>query len=521
MVVVVVSFFKCVFVLFFCINLFAQESTDTDSCIEATNIAMQKCHAASIVIENSCSVKSEDTTNRDALDLLNKYSKESSAESAQGVIIVKGSMYTDALRLHKQVASACKSESEKYLSQCSGLRKNIQSCEDSETSTNGNFVSLDKNLLNIAEAKVASAAENLSEISAKIDQLENEINKAAVELCKQNFDTLTKPENCDNPNAEFMKKADHSFASCSKENSSYDKLNCFSVIKPSLKGDYATPPQQASSNSQEISRTAASVTEKEQPIAQQGQEKLAAGSSVAVAQVAQTGLSQKNDKSGNQEKFGEVAFSKTSSVELENKNKSADFKMPSLATILKVATGAVLVYGLVTGKLKTWYNKFIDAFNPYSSSNSRSPTSSGGSSSAGGSGCYGTFSGTIDMPPQNERIIARDIKIRSMGKQVTGNPSIDNAATGGGSPDGGMFLTGSFSWETDVNCRVTSGTAIIFGHPFGITGTVNKDRTFNLSYLGPMPGYITSDNLIKGKLQHGGGEEYIYGILNGRFTPRK
>ena len=138
--------------------------------------------------------------------------------------------------------------------------------------------------------------------------------------------------------------------------------------------------------------------------------------------------------------------------------------------------------------------------------------------SSKGIGCTGSFVGSLDAPPHEERIAARNEALRRDGISVTGNDAIDNAATGGGGVDGGMYLEGSFSFETDANCNVIKGDAIIFGYPFGITGTVRQDRTFSLSYLGPIEGQVNSDNSISGKLLHGGGSEYIYGILNGVFT---
>ena len=196
--------------------------------------------------------------------------------------------------------------------------------------------------------------------------------------------------------------------------------------------------------------------------------------------------------------------------------------------------GAIAKIGLMAAAAWIYVKELTKGFKKKDedTSASRSTASSGSGSSsssnpsgtkavAGGKGCTGTFVGTIDAPSHAERIKARNIKLNNMGYQLTGNDYEDNGATGGGGVDGGMYLTGSFSFETDANCKVISGQAIIFGHPFDISGTVNQNRTFNLSYLGPMLGVITADNKISGKLQHGGGEEYIHGVLNGRFTPKK
>jgi hypothetical protein len=136
-----------------------------------------------------------------------------------------------------------------------------------------------------------------------------------------------------------------------------------------------------------------------------------------------------------------------------------------------------------------------------------------------GKGCTGSYVGGASPPSHEVRIATRNRALAAKGIALTGNDAIDNAATGGGGVDGGMYLEGSFAFETDANCNVIKGDFVIFGYPFGISGTVNQDRTFNLSYLGPIVGQVNADNSITGELQHGGGEEYIHGVLWGTFTP--
>jgi hypothetical protein len=135
-------------------------------------------------------------------------------------------------------------------------------------------------------------------------------------------------------------------------------------------------------------------------------------------------------------------------------------------------------------------------------------------------GCTGSYVGGANPPSQDVRRAVRDQSLRAKGL----NPDLmteaeRNAATGGGGLDGGMYLEGNFAFETDANCNVVKGDFVIFGYPFPISGTVNQDRTFNLSYLGPIVGEVNADNSITGQLQHGGGEEYIHGVLWGKFTP--
>lgn len=133
--------------------------------------------------------------------------------------------------------------------------------------------------------------------------------------------------------------------------------------------------------------------------------------------------------------------------------------------------------------------------------------------------CQGSYVGNVDMPPHEERIIARNEGLKRKGLPLTGNDAIDNRAQGGGDPDGGMWLTGNFDFQADATCKVT-GTVAIFGYPFALNGVIQPDGTFTLDYLVPLfVGKVNPDNTVTGKLMHGGGEEYIYGYINGRFTP--
>jgi hypothetical protein len=135
-------------------------------------------------------------------------------------------------------------------------------------------------------------------------------------------------------------------------------------------------------------------------------------------------------------------------------------------------------------------------------------------------GCTGSYVGYASPPSQDVRRATRDRALISRGYDISNlSEEQKNALTGGGGLDGGMYLEGSFAFETDVNCNVVAGDFVIFGYPFGISGTVNQDRTFTLSYLGPIVGQVNADNSISGQLQHGGGEEYIHGVLSGTFTP--
>ena len=58
---------------------------------------------------------------------------------------------------------------------------------------------------------------------------------------------------------------------------------------------------------------------------------------------------------------------------------------------------------------------------------------------------------------------------------MTGNDAIDNAEAGGGGLDGGIYMTGSYAFETDANCNVVKGTTMVFyAYQYDISGTVNQ-----------------------------------------------
>ena len=137
--------------------------------------------------------------------------------------------------------------------------------------------------------------------------------------------------------------------------------------------------------------------------------------------------------------------------------------------------------------------------------------------------CYGSFVGIASAPPKSVRIAARNNRLASLTPPyiLTGNDALDNAATGGGGIDGGMYLEGTFDFSTDAKCAVTSGTFTIYGEVFSVFGTVNSDRTFDLNYgYGPISGKINSNNTISGTVEEGG-NDFVKGVLSGKFTPTK
>lgn len=143
------------------------------------------------------------------------------------------------------------------------------------------------------------------------------------------------------------------------------------------------------------------------------------------------------------------------------------------------------------------------------------------------SGCAGSYVGNYGPPSHEERIRLRNLSLANRGIGVTGNDDIDNANAGGGSPDGGIWMGGSYNFQTDGNCNVTSGSTMIFyTYEYGIGGTVNKDGTFKLIWSGQgsqgdIVGRIEANNSITGKFYHPAPDNFVYGDLSGTFTPSK
>ncbi len=147
--------------------------------------------------------------------------------------------------------------------------------------------------------------------------------------------------------------------------------------------------------------------------------------------------------------------------------------------------------------------------------------------SSGAKGCAGSYVGNYGPPSHEERIRLRNLSLQGRGVAVTGNDDIDNANAGGGSPDGGIWMGGSYNFQTDGNCNVTSGSTMIFyTYEYGIGGTVNKDGTFKLIWSGQgsqgdIVGRIEANNSITGKFYHPAPDNFVYGDLSGTFTPSK
>ncbi len=197
--------------------------------------------------------------------------------------------------------------------------------------------------------------------------------------------------------------------------------------------------------------------------------------------------------------------------------------------LVMIFTGQINSSGAMTGT-------YIEAAHPddpskHGSFSLQGPANGGGSSSsssAGGSAssCTGSYVGTYDMPPSHEeRIRIRNLSLVANGYAVTGNDAIDNANAGGGGIDGGIYMQGSYAFETDANCNVVKGTTMIFYvYEYSISGNVVKGGTSTLTWsgqgsAGDMIINVDSNNGISGTFHHGAPNTFVYGVISGKFTP--
>lgn len=141
--------------------------------------------------------------------------------------------------------------------------------------------------------------------------------------------------------------------------------------------------------------------------------------------------------------------------------------------------------------------------------------------SSGAGTCEGSYAGSIDPPSHEVRIANRNRQLASIGYVLTGNDAVDNAATGGGGEDGGIYLFGAFAFETDANCNVVKSNGNIFGVPTTASGKVNADKSFSLTApeAGPLVGSVDASGHVSGEQQEFG-KEWVHGVLNGKYVSK-
>jgi len=152
---------------------------------------------------------------------------------------------------------------------------------------------------------------------------------------------------------------------------------------------------------------------------------------------------------------------------------------------------------------------------------STTTTASAGSATS----CTGSFVGSYDAPSHEERIRLRNLSLQGRGIAVTGDDATDNANAGGGGADGGIYMTGSYAFETDANCNVVKGTTMVFYvYQYDISGKVNSDGSFSLIWSGQgsqgeLAGKADAGGVITGKFYHPPADNFVYGVMSGKFTP--
>lgn len=82
--------------------------------------------------------------------------------------------------------------------------------------------------------------------------------------------------------------------------------------------------------------------------------------------------------------------------------------------------------------------------------------------------------GTFSMPAHAQRIASRDAALLRTGNVITGNDDVDNAVLGGGSPDGGIWLSGRFHFEIDAGGQNTAASwiSVFSDEHFSVNGGI-------------------------------------------------
>lgn len=142
----------------------------------------------------------------------------------------------------------------------------------------------------------------------------------------------------------------------------------------------------------------------------------------------------------------------------------------------------------------------------------------------------GHYAGQIDPPPREVRLQNRDNRLIEQGYTPTGTDA-DNALTGGGGLDGGIYLAGAFQFDVDANGNITTGEFIIHGYSFPVSsGHMRADGSFEIdasqvpvrgrwngSSFDYTPTYATDS--ARGSKVLEPGREFVYGDMVGSFTP--
>ena len=473
---------------------------------------IENCTSLSVNVKSSCEFAVEKKMDNEALEVLNK-SGTPDDEKRRGLLVLTGSQNTNHKIDLTNEKQKCEIAIGAYKRDCEHIEVEFNNCKPSTSvvSMNGDESSSDALASSISEAKEAltSSEQNLSDSEKKIKDLDTEIKENIVNLCKDQLGPEPK-SGCKEPSAEFTKNAKQSFNICSPSYEHYDSSKCITSVKPSVDLNAnvsnatpkATPTTEtlAPPKQQSMANPEAPQVKPEAPAADQAKAPAAAPAQAPAKTQAPA-----------QVKTEPKVLPETT-LDSAKSSKNSDFKAPSIGTIAKYALLGALAYGAVTGKLKTWGKKIVNAINPLSKNSSAN--TGGGNTSGGASGTTAaSIKGVVNPPSQAERIAMRD-RNRANGDRD------------GGGLDGGIYMQGAFELKTDANGIVTSSNVIIHGTSgFTAVGRVTRSGTsiLNLKESGihdvGLLELIVNNGKVSGKMRHGGGKEWIYGDVVGTYSP--
>jgi hypothetical protein len=195
--------------------------------------------------------------------------------------------------------------------------------------------------------------------------------------------------------------------------------------------------------------------------------------------------------------------------------------------LVMVFTGQINSAGLLTGTyFEPAFPNDPSKAGTFSLQGPKNGTTTAGPTTGGAAkSCTGSYVGNYSAPEQAERREARNRSLAGRGIPVTGNEDIDNANAGGGPPDGGIWMAGSFAFETDANCNIIKGTTLVFyAFEYNISGTIVKSGTSDLTWsgqgsVGQMEVTVDANNKVGGSFRHPAPDTFIRGIIDGTFTP--
>ncbi len=465
---------------------------------------IENCTNLSVYVKSSCEFAVEKKMANEALEALNK-SDTPEDEKRRGLRVLTGSQYTNDkidLTAKKQT---CEMAIGEYRRDCEHIEVEFNNCKPSIS------VDSDALALSISEANEAltSSEKKLSDSKKEIEDLDKKIDKSIVSLCENKFG---REEGCKKPTPEFTENAKKSFNICSKSYEHYDSSKCITSVKPSVDSnanvsnatpkvtpttETLAPPEQQSKANPEAPQVKAEASAADQAKAPAQPQAPAKTQAQAPAQV----------------KTEPKILSETT-LDSAKSSKNSDFKAPPLGTIAKYVILGGLAYGVVTGKIKTWAKKIVNAINPFSK---KSGANTGaGNDSGGASGTTAAIIKGIVKPPSDAEQIAM------------ANRNVANGDGLGGGTNGGIYMQGAFDLKTDANGVVTSSYVTIHGTPgFTAVGRVTSSGTSTLNLkesgihdVGTLV-LIVKKGKVEGKMHHGGGKEWIYGIVDGTYAPTK